>query len=190
MAGTNLTYQVSRGGQEIGQYRFSIDDQAGRREVLVEMSVKVKLLLVTIYEAKQRRRDVWENGLLESSEAVSVYNGKTLDLDLSRVGERYVSKVNGTVEALAGPVITFVPWWLKLSGKMTLVSERGRTDEVTISPMGPEVIRLGGQSIQTNKYQLTGRKIQELWYDEDGMLVLARFENRGVIIDVKRKMTP
>ncbi|MDD3179350.1 MAG: DUF6134 family protein [Opitutaceae bacterium] len=185
VAGHDTIYRVTRNGRDIGGYKFSIEDRAGRREVAVKMAIKVKLLFVTVYSASHDRREVWENGRLEYCAGESTYNGNNYVLSLNREGGRCLWRVNGTEQELTDPVISFVPWRPAVTGKVTLLSEKGRADGVTVAFVGRETIQAGDHAIEMDKYQMTGRRNEELWYDQQGVLQRVRYERQGAIIEIR-----
>ena len=187
--GTRLTYVVTRDGKPIGEYRFTLEDHPDRREVTVAMTVKVKMLFLTVYEAEHSRHDVWIDGRLERSQGRSTYIGNAFEVDLARQEPAYVLTVNGTPRALNGPVMTFVPWWPAVSGEVAQISEKGRVDLATIEPGGSETLTLGGKAITARKYTLLGHRPEELWYDEQGTLLQVRYRSKGSVIELRLSET-
>lgn len=182
---TRLTYAVTRDGRSIGEYRFTVVDHPDRREVTVAMTVKVKVLFLTVYEADHTRHDIWIDGRLERSSGRSTYIGNAFGVEIERRDSAYALTVNGTTESLDGTVMTFVPWWPGITGEVAQVSEKGRVDFATAEPGGSEILTLGGEKIATRKYTLIGRRPEELWYNEQGTLVRVRYHNKGAVIELR-----
>lgn len=183
--GMQLTYTVTRDGKPIGEYRFTVEDHPDRREVTVAMTVKVKILFLTVYEAEHTRHDVWIGGRLERSTGRSVYIGNKFEVDLARQDSAYALTVNGTTQELNGTVMTFVPWWPGVSGEVAQISEKGRVDLATAEPGGSETLTLGGATIATRKYTLLGHRPEELWYDAQDRLVRVRYRSKGSDIELR-----
>lgn len=187
--GKRLTYVVTRDGKPIGEYRFTVEDHPDRREVTVAMTVKVKMLFLTVYEAGHTRHDVWIDGRLERSHGRSTYIGNAFEVDLARQGPAHVLTVNGTAQELSGPVMTFVPWWPDVSGEVAQISEKGRVDLATAEPGGRETLNLGGKTIPTRKFTLHGHRPEELWYDERDTLVRVRYRSKGSVLELRLSET-
>jgi hypothetical protein len=187
--GTRLTYVVTRDGKPIGEYRFTVEDHADRREVTVAMTVKVKMLFLTVYEAEHSRHDVWIDGRLERSHGRSTYIGNAFEVDLTRQDSAYMLAVNGMPQTLNGTVMTFVPWWPGVSGEVAQISEKGRVDLATAAPGGSETLPLGGETVTARKFTLLGHRPEELWYDEQGTLLQVRYRSKGSIIELRLSET-
>jgi hypothetical protein len=181
-----INYLIFRGDQEIGHYRFEVDENAGRRDVAVDMLIKVKVFFVPVYQAAQQRRETWSEGRLERCSARAVYNGKTFNQELTRSGGRCLWTVNGVTQELAEPVVTFVPWKFAVTGTVTVLTEKGRADSSRVEFLGKETLVVKGQPMESEKYRVVGRNNRELWYDSDGLLIRARYEIRGSMIHIER----
>lgn len=181
-----MTYRVIRDGTRIGEYRFTVEDLAGQRKLTAEMTVKVKVFFIPIYRATHQRQEIWEAGRLVSAQGTSRYNGSDYDLSFTRTDGRGLLRVNETTQAVDDPVVTLVPWRPPVAGAATLLTEKGRTEAVTIASDGREAMQIAGQSVETEKFRLAGRKLREVWYDPAGVLVKIRYEDHGSMIQILR----
>lgn len=185
---TTLNYVVTRDDHPVGRYDFLIVDQPDRREVTAQMNIRIKLLFLTVYRAEHQRRDFWVEGRLDRSSGQSTYNGKSYDFGLAQRDDGYVLQINGAVEKITGPVMTFVPWWPEVAGQLTLLTEKGRANSVIVERLKDETLTLAGKEILTRKFIVRGRRDQELWYDAQGILQRVRYTHRGSVIELQ--LTP
>lgn len=181
-------YSIRRDGYRIGSYRFEVETRGEQRTVRVEMNVAVKILFVTVYRASHERRDLWLGDVLQSSEGTATYNGKRYQVGYRHDNGRGLLRVNTEEHELPGAVITLVPWRPAAPGSALMLNEKGRPDEVALTFEKKETLQLSNRAVSADKYRLAGRKPREVWYDADGTLVLARYENRGEMVDVVREM--
>ena len=183
----DAVYQISRNGQDIGHFSFAIKGDDHRRDVDVEMSIRVKFLFITVYRATHRRHDIWEHNQLVSSAGESQYNRDDYTLKLSRPAPNYRWEVNGQAQELSGAVFTFIPWLMDVSGSLTLLSEKGKAEPATFRLVGPEALQLAGKSYAARKFELVGKQARELWYDEEGCLLQVRYQMGGATIEIQLK---
>lgn len=184
--GAPQTYRITRDGAPIGTYRFSVEEQGGERRLAAEMNVKVKLFFIPIYRARHERQEVWQDGRLIRLQGSSHYNGSDYQLRFARVEGRGVLQVNDTTEDVADPVVTPVPWRPPVSSTATLLTEKGKTEPVTITHEGRESVRIAGQDFAADRFRVSGRKVREMWYDAAGDLLRIRYEDHGSTIDIER----
>lgn len=183
----DAVYQISRNGQDIGHFSFAIKGDDNRRDVDVEMSIRVRFLFITVYRATHQRHDIWEHNRLISSAGESQYNRDDYTLKLSRPAANYRWEVNGQAQELSGAVFTFIPWLMDVSGPLTLLSEKGKAEPATFRFVGPEAIQLADKSYEARKFELAGKQSRELWYDQEGCLLRVRYQMGGATIEIQLK---
>ena len=69
-------------------------------------------------------------------------------------------------------------------------TQRGRLQEVEVTPAGTETITVAGRKIEAQKYRITGDLERELWYDDAGNWLQSRLEHDGAKITLTRRSVP
>lgn len=184
--GEASAYTLFREGSKIGEYHFTVEEHGQERTVAARMTIAVRVLFVTVYRVAHQRTDVWRGDALVSSSGTSKYNSTLYAIQFTRGEECGELTVNGEKRTVTEPVITVVPWRMTVAGTAILLSEKGSIDQVKLVFDRREVIWLGGRSFEADKYRLTGRKVRELWYNSKGVLLRARYESHGDMIEMDR----
>jgi hypothetical protein len=69
-------------------------------------------------------------------------------------------------------------------------AQRGRLQEVLVTPAGTETVTVAGRTIEAQKYRITGDLERELWYDDAGNWLQSRLEHKGAKITLTRQSVP
>jgi hypothetical protein len=69
-------------------------------------------------------------------------------------------------------------------------TQRGRLQQVQVTPAGAETVTVAGRGIVARKYRITGDLERELWYDDAGRWLQSRLEHDGAKITLTRQSAP
>lgn len=183
---TTLTYHISRNEEAVGTYRFDIVVDGDSRTVHAVMQIEVKLLQIPIYKASHERRDIWKGDHLVSLKGRSHYNGQSYEMEITRSAGARLLTVNGVTEKLGSDCFPFVPWLPEGQASMLLLTEKGRLMKVSITDLGIETLRIGGEELPLRHYVYRGQWARHAWYGKDGILAAMTYDLNGAQIRLTR----
>lgn len=185
-AAETLRFEILRDGSEVGEQVVEI---AGD-QVTVTMEVAVKALFVTVYRRKHRRSETWAEGRLVSLEAETDDDGTAYSLKLVRNGEGYDRTVNGKTESFSADYAPVPDWNRALAtGKPKGLSAQSDEiyDPVTLEVIGKESITVPAGAFEAEHLRTGGAFARDLWYDDQGRLLLMTFVSRDSKIEYRRR---
>jgi Family of unknown function (DUF6134) len=173
---------------EIG--RHVIDFSCDGDDLVVETTIEgeVKVLMVPLFKRDGTYREIWREGRLIAFDSHIVDNGEVYEVRARAEGDHTVIKGRrGRIEA--PPTIVFNHPWNRAVIERTLLfdTQRGRLQEVDVTPVGTETITVDGRKIEAQKYRITGDLERELWYDGAGNWLQSRLEHDGARITLTRR---
>ncbi|MET4806997.1 hypothetical protein ABIE63_002164 [Limibacillus sp. MBR-115] len=181
-----LRYEILRDGSDVGAQVVEI---AGD-QVTVTMEVSVKALFVTVYRRTHRRVETWDGGNLVHLEAETDDDGTPYSLQLVKNGEGYERTVNGTTESF-GADFAPVPDWNRAlaTGKAKGLSAQSDEiyDPVMLENLGTESITVPAGTFEAEHLRTGGAFARDLWYDDQGRLLLMTFVSRDSQIEYRRR---
>jgi hypothetical protein len=173
-------YKIDRGGSEIGRQTVVVGKDGDKVTVSDESAVKVKVAFITAYTFDHSRRETWQDGKLTSLETRIDDNGTKSTLTAKADGDKLVIK--GSEGDSTQPLgIMPTGYWNVATVKQTKLfdDETGKILNISVSDGDAQKVDLGGgRTVDAKKWQMTGDKKAELWYDGRDVLVKQRFEAR------------
>jgi len=176
---------------EVG--RHVIEFSCAGDDLVVETNIEgeVKILIVPLFKRDGTYREVWRDDRLIAFDSHIVDNGEAYEVRARSDGDRTV--INGRRGRIEAPP-TIVPnhhWNHAVIGRTLLFDvQRGRLQEVEVTPAGTETITIAGRALEARKYRITGDLERELWYDDAGNWLQARLEHNGARITMTRRSLP
>jgi hypothetical protein len=173
---------------EVGQHviTFSCDGD----DLVVETSIEgeVKVLMVPLFTRDGRYREVWRGDRLIAFDSRIVDNGEVYEVSARANGDRTViDGRRGRIEAPA-TVVSNHPWNYEVIERTLLFdTQRGRLQEVQVTPAGTETLTIAGHAIPADKYRISGDLERELWYDAAGNWLQSRLKHDGAKITLTRR---
>ena len=173
---------------DIGTHVLKFSCRGDELIVETEVDVEVKVLFITAYERQARYREVWRGDRLVD------YEARTND-----GGDRYVTtaKVDGAEMVVDGvkkgvrvplDTVSSHPWNVDAVDRPLIFGQRdGQLHQVRVQQAESEVVTIGGQRIEAQKYVVTGDLERELLYAPDGTWLQWRLERDGKSITVTRQ---
>ena len=173
---------------EVG--RHSITFACAGEELVVETRVtgEVKVLFVPIFRREARYREVWRGDRLIAFDSWFKDNGEVYEVKARAAGEQTIIEGRrGRLEAPA-TIVSNHPWNHAVIDRPLLFdTQRGKLQEVRVTPAGEDTIRVGGARVRALKYLVTGDLERELWYGRDGEWLQSRLEYQGAKITLTRQ---
>lgn len=174
---TDLSFDVIRGGDKIGEHHISIQETATGKQVDIKTDVEVKVLFVTAYEFKHVSQEKWENGVLTHLESTSNDDGThhKLTLDLKNVTLQGIR--DGQKIVIDHANIPASLWNKEILSQQTIVNTLdGHPMNIQVTNLGMEEILISGQKQMAEHVRLTGDLERELWFNQNNQLVQVKFK--------------
>jgi len=177
-------YQVTRNGEVVGEQRADFERRGDDLRVVTDVKINVTLLGLNVYDFTQRIEEHWEKGVLMDLTSVSVDDGNTRNVTLTRQGDRLVGSTDGKKRDLPGNLIPTTLWnSAVVEQSSVLETVKGRERSCTVSQKGEEKVKLPIGEIMARHFVFTGDFDREAWYNESGVLVASQMEAKdGSII--------
>jgi Family of unknown function (DUF6134) len=165
---------------------FSCDGE----DLVVETAIagEVKLLAIPLFKREATYREVWRDDRLVAFQSRVVDNGEVYEVNAHAEGDHTV--IDGRRGRIEAPptIVSNHPWNYDVLARTLLFdTQRGRLQEVQVTPSGIETIRVAGRPVEARKYRVTGDLERELWYDDAGNWLQSRLEHDGAKITLTRQ---
>jgi hypothetical protein len=158
-------------------------------ELIVETRVagEVRLLMVPIFQREARYREVWRGDRLIAFDSWSRDNGEIYEVKARADGEQTIIEGRRGRTLAPATVISNHPWnHAVLDRPLLFDTQRGKLQQVRVTPAGEDTINVGGARVRALKYVVTGDLERELWYGRDGEWLQSRLEYKGAAITLTR----
>jgi hypothetical protein len=158
-------FDVSLDERAIGEHRFTLRTDDESRELTSEASFRVRILFIDAYRYEHRARERWKGDCLESLEARTDTNGKTIEVSGERASRDFRVQTAGTAQLLDDCVQTFAYWNPSiLDARRLLNPQTGEYVDVKVLHMGREV--MAGKLADRYRLSSRGRTPLEIdiWY--------------------------
>lgn len=176
----SLSYTVFRDGKPIGTHGYEINAIGDETVVKVATDIKVKVLFVTAYQFIHSSEEHWNGEKLVLIKSTTNDDGVDKKLDAVKKGTviavNSVIKKDDRISKAPQDVIPASLWNPATVSQSTLLNTvDGSMMEVKITDLGEEDVPANGGNVKAKHYQITGELTRELWFDQKGDLVRARF---------------
>jgi hypothetical protein len=177
-------YQVTRNGEVVGEQRADFERRGDDLRVVTDVKINVTLLGLSVYDFTQRIEEHWEKGVLTDFTSISVDDGNTRNVKLTRKGDRLVGTTDDKKRDLPGNLIPTTLWnSAVVEQKSVLETVKGRERMCQVTQKGIENVKLPVGSVSARHFVFTGDFSREAWYDDQGVLVASQMEAKdGSII--------
>lgn len=185
--GAQIAFDVLRKGKPFGTHIVSFEESdTGDLQVTTDVDLKVKVGPFTAFQYRLDSEETWRSGQLVS------LNGRTNDdgekTSVSAVLDGDELRVEGTAfQGRVNPWIIPSSHWNmdQVRASEMLSTEDGSVLQMTITPMGNDMLSIDGQEIAANRYTLDSDIDIDLWYDDQGRWLKLTFEARGQMIEYR-----
>jgi hypothetical protein len=150
----------------IGYHTFTLSGSRSQRVLTSQADFMVKILFIEAYSYEHSATEHWSGDCLQRMLSVSNDNGEKYRVDGEWQGDKFVIDTRQGSTQLAGCVMSFAYWNPAILQQDQLLNpQNGEYVKVTVRSLGHENLRLGDQTIPSERYLLNadGRRIT-LWY--------------------------
>lgn len=168
-------YQLTRNGEVVGEQRADFERRGDDLSVVTDVKINITLLGLNVYDFTQKIEEHWTHGVLADFTSVSVDDGNTRNVKLTRQGDRLVGNVDGKSRDLPGDLIPTTLWnsaVVKQSSALETVKGRERT--FTVTEKGIDNVTLPAGAVAARHFVFSGDFSREAWYDDSGILVASQ----------------
>lgn len=155
----------------IGHHHFELLKRDGVQEVRSRARFDVKVLFVTVYSYRHDHHERWIGDCLHSLESTTDDNGEKVAVRAQALPEQLRVRVNGQPAAYETSCGMSFAYWNPafLSATRLLHPQTGELVDVRITRTGTELLKVGDQSIASQRYTLRGPQLHiDLFYSERG----------------------
>ena len=175
-----LAFEVLMDGRRIGDHIVTLEHRDDATDVAIDVDIEVTFGPFTLYRYEQKNRARWRDGTLVSFRSITNNDGDEYTVDADRVSAGLSVAVNGAPAATLPEWFPTTYWDKRTVEQAALVATQdGVLKDVTIRPAGTETLRVLGQEITAEKYEMRGDLKLDLWYDEQDRWVKLAFMFRG-----------
>ncbi|MEM7277294.1 MAG: DUF6134 family protein [Pseudomonadota bacterium] len=163
-------FDVYLNDSKVGQHYYEIAEDNGAALIKTHAKFKVKLLFITAFKYAHENTERWQGDCLTQIQSKTNSNGKRLTVAGSASETAFTLQTADGAGELPGCVRSFAYWDLDLlQAEQLLNPQSGEYVDVDLSYKGVEMIDVGGEPVQAERYQLiAGDQDISLWYDEGG----------------------
>lgn len=195
--GKNLTFDVYRNGQPIGQHTLAFQQDGAIRTVTIAVDLAVRALGIVAYRYQHNSKEVWSNNALQALEARTDDNGQKYVVSVKRGNDgltvqRQSPAASATAaetsdkglqpstfarEVLPANLLPTTHWNVNQVGQSALLNTQyGTKSKTRVTTLGREPVKLAnGTIVQATRYHYTGDIRMDQWFDERGRWVKSAF---------------
>lgn len=186
-----IAFKVFRDGEPLGHHRVTFRREAQDLHVEIDIQLEIKLAFITVFRYRHSNREVWRRGRLVAIDTETDDDGEGFWLRgrASDVG----FEIEGSSGSFVAPAdVMPTSYWNPetVTKNRLLDTQRGRLIAVQIASAGSEIVSVGGQLRNTQRYRMTGDLELDLWYATDGEWAKISFEARGAEVVYARADEP
>ncbi|MFO1083458.1 MAG: DUF6134 family protein [Reyranellaceae bacterium] len=195
--GRNVTFDVYRNGQPIGQHTLVFQQDGANRTVTVAVDLAVKALGVIAYRYQHNSKEVWNKNALQALEASTDDNGQKYSVRVKRGGDGLTVERQSPAatvaaaetsdqglqpstvarEVLPANLLPTTHWNVNQVGQSALLNTQyGTKSKTQVTKLGRELVKLAnGTTVQATRYHYTGDIRMDQWFDDRGRWVKSAF---------------
>jgi hypothetical protein len=183
-----VTYTILKEGDPIGKETYVIDRDGDHTNVSLTVDSAVHILFLD-FKYHHTRTESWNGTALEKLSADTDDDGTKHHVEIA-ADPAGGFEVNTDGKAVTVPADAFpLAQWTKamVDHPVLIPVESDDTPyKVAFKDAGTASVAIGGQTVQTEHYVLSGDVDRDLWYDQDGVLAKVTFRRRGFNIAIVR----
>jgi hypothetical protein len=174
-------FKVFLEDKPIGEQVFRLSEDDGRARLLTEAHFDVKVLFFTAYTYRHRNEEIWKDGCLERIESTTDDNGKPFRVRGEVEADGFWVETAKSRETLPPCVQSFAYWNVDyLRAPKLLNSQTGVYEDVSVRPLGEELLEVRGARLRARRYALEGPKLRiDLWYSLENEWLALESASRG-----------
>ena len=176
---------------DIGTLSETIAPNGSGTMVTADLDVSVSLFGVRLHTVHGRWKEVWQDGYLQQFDATTLVDGGTEITTGRRAGRVFMISAGGKETAAPVDVQPVNPWSIRfVRASMMMSPETGRVFSAAVSDHGVEPVRLGGGFVAAHHYAVTADRLNHLYFDSDGRLVLCEYGDITGTVTLARIVAP
>lgn len=179
-----LVFDVSRGGDPMGEHVLEFRQHGDRIEVTVTIEFAVSIAFITVFRYTHRNREIWENGRLISLDSSTDDDGDAFFVRAERSDAGL--EVDGSSGRFTAPAETLsATYWRAetIDQQRLLDTQYGRLADVRSRRLTEQVIEAAQRQVVADRYRTEGDLDLDVWYSPAGQWVKLAFEARGATVD-------
>lgn len=196
----DLNFRVWIDQREVGTHQVQLTSQASKTEAVTRVDMKLKILLITVFDYKHESREIWDENCLVQLDTRTTVNRKKYSVKASSQAtpgspatKMVIESTSPDASSSSQPnndcVASFAYWDLEKLQNRNLINTQ--TGEIT-----PTAFKAQGESIvpktklAANTYRLSNAEANiTLWYsDENDWLALQTETRRGQLTYVRKDL--
>lgn len=182
--GEVLNFTVTRNGNPFGYHKVEFSVSGDQTTVRNDIELKAGLGPVRLFYYRHKSTETWQDDQLVWLTGETQKDGDKLKVSVRDIGDELSIDGSGYSGTASDDLIPLSHWNIEQIRSQTLLSsEDGKVIPVEVEPLGTETLNVSGKEIEAERFRLTSALSVDLWYDETGRWVKARFEARGQTID-------
>jgi len=171
-----IDYDVIRDGEKIGAHLVMFRHESRYLSIATRTDIAVRLLSITLYRFHYEAQEDWIDGRLTRLTSRTDSGGKTLTVNLARIGDRIRGACNGMLLDLPAGLLPISMWHPDFVHQSVIFDQyRCMERSVRATDDGIEPIPVGGQNVAARHYAVTGQLQRDVWYGPDGQIVQVVF---------------
>jgi hypothetical protein len=180
-----LAFDVMRGGTLIGRHIMIFRQVDDETHVDIEVSLQVKIGFLTVFRYGHTNHEVWRGGRLVSVTTDTDDNGKPFVVRAEKRADGFHVQTLAEESVLTAAIIPTSYWNPQILKNLSWFdTQRGILLEIDLEEGDIEpVVIANGQSIEAQRYDVTGDLNQTVWYTPEGEWVKLAFAARGADIE-------
>jgi len=175
-----LHFKIFNDRDDVGDLSLKVERNPDVTTIDVAMDIKISILAIPAYSFQHRSREFWTGGLLVRSQARSVDNGRTKDVKMQNLGDRYLVESDDGPIRMTGARLSELIWCEALIKQGKVISTlTGSIDDYPFDFVGDENLEHLGRRVATRHYRFTRKKrTGNIWYDRDGVVLRVDYPTR------------
>jgi hypothetical protein len=174
-----LDYTVRWAGDAIGKQSINFAEDGEALVVRVTTEVRASLLFMTLIDLKHESEERWVGGRLVAFKGRTVDNDDVTTVAIESDADAFKLTRNGETVRVPLDAVIGSLWCadaVAKSGSATYIDTvKGRNGPITLSPAREERFTVMGAEMRAKRVEITGVQEREIWHDERGIGVRARF---------------
>jgi hypothetical protein len=189
-AGNSLGFKVFRNGSPIGEHQLSFTQNGDDLRVDVNIDLVVTIATIPVFRYGLKATERWSKGVFQSLDSNVNYNGDPLIVHAQKSADGYeVEGINKNDQSKNMPRYTAPPdtlpltyWNKKMLNSTILNVQTAHCYKVDVaSPGWNNVPTTAGTTILAQRFDLTGKLVLSVWYDQQDNWSSLEFHEKGNI---------
>jgi len=168
----------------IGTYTNIVERNGADIDVETELHIAVKFLGIVMYREDAQRSEHWQDDRLVSFRGTTDTNGDKIELRGDALGDHFLIQSPFGVTLAPARVHPSNPWSpMVLNTDVMMSTKTGKVLPARVTESGGEKVAFASTATRLHQYEVDSDKREFVWFDDRGVPVAFRAEEKGVPID-------